>query len=145
MLDVDYCDPTTHDAIDVYDQGSQKAMTDDGIRSSHRWQVPNRSSTTLTISTMTYAAIRATGMMVVEAWVGMSRYGDGITFGCFLVSLFSSALLWISARYKWHRHGSLHPANGGGGSLSTGSAERSPSSCTNCLWDLWVRTIPYVG
>jgi len=34
---------------------------------------------------------------------------DGITFGCFLVSLFSSSLLWISARYKWRRHGFLPP------------------------------------
>ena len=38
--------------------------------------------------------IRATGMLVVGAWVRKSRYGDGITFGCFLLSLlFSSSLL----------------------------------------------------
>jgi len=41
--------------------------------------------------------------------VRKSRYGDGITFRCFLVSLFSSSLLWISARYKWRRHGLLPP------------------------------------
>jgi len=35
---------------------------------------------------------------------------DGITFGCFLVSLFSSSLLWISAQYKWHRHGFFPPS-----------------------------------
>jgi len=35
---------------------------------------------------------------------------DGITFGCFLVSLFSSSLLWISAQYKWRRHGFLPPS-----------------------------------
>jgi len=35
---------------------------------------------------------------------------DGITFGCFLVSLlFSSSLLWISALYKWRWHGFLSP------------------------------------
>jgi len=33
---------------------------------------------------------------------------DGITFGCFLASLFSSSLLRISARYKWRRHGFYH-------------------------------------
>jgi hypothetical protein len=31
-----------------------------------------------------------------------------MTFGCFLVSLFSSSLLWISARYKSRRHGFYH-------------------------------------
>jgi len=35
---------------------------------------------------------------------------DGITFGCVLVCLFSSSLLWISARYKWCRHGFLPPS-----------------------------------
>jgi hypothetical protein len=34
----------------------------------------------------------------------------GITFGCFLVSLFSSSVLWITALYKWHWHGFLPPA-----------------------------------
>jgi len=89
--------------------------------------------------------IRATGMMVIGAWVRKSRYGVGITFGCFLVSLFSSFLLWITARYKWCRHGFLPPANGGGVSPCTGSAERLPLSFTDQLWDLWVHTIAYVG
>ena len=60
------------------------------------------------IPTKTDAEIRAPDMMVVGAWVRKSRYGDAITFGCFLVYLFSSALLWISARYKWRRHGLYH-------------------------------------
>jgi len=30
---------------------------------------------------------------------------DGITFGCFLLSLFSPSLLRITARYRWHQHG----------------------------------------
>jgi len=66
--------------------------------------------------------------MVGGAWVqfGSGDMEDGITFGCFLVCLVSSSLLWISARYKWHRHGFLPPANGGGVSPGTGSAERSP-------------------
>jgi hypothetical protein len=33
-----------------------------------------------------------------------------MTFGCFLVSLFSSSLLWISARYKWRRRVFLQPS-----------------------------------
>jgi len=89
--------------------------------------------------------IRATGMMVVGAWVRQSRYAHGITFGCSLVSLFSSSVLWITARYKWRRHGFLPPANAGGVSPCTGSAERSPLSCTDRLWDLWVRMIAYIG
>jgi len=70
---------------------------------------------------------------------------DRITFGFFLVSLFCISLLRISARYKWRRHGYLPPANGGGVSPCAGSAERSPLSCTDRLWDLRVRTIAYVG
>jgi hypothetical protein len=34
---------------------------------------------------------------------------DGITFGCFLVSLFFFSSPWISARYKWRRDGLLPP------------------------------------
>jgi hypothetical protein len=34
---------------------------------------------------------------------------DGITFECFLVSVFSSSLLWISAQYKWRQHRFLPP------------------------------------
>ena len=89
--------------------------------------------------------IQATGMMVVGGWVRKLRYGDGITFGCFVVSLFSSSLLWITAQYKWHQRGFLPPANAGGVSPCTGSAERLPLSCTDRLWDLWVRTVAYVG
>jgi hypothetical protein len=37
------------------------------------------------------------------AWVrsGSGDMEDGITFGCFLVALFSSSLLWISAQYNF--------------------------------------------
>jgi len=49
--------------------------------------------------------IQSTGIMVIGAWVRKSRYGDGINFGCCHVSLFSCSHLWISARYKWCRHG----------------------------------------
>ena len=80
-----------------------------------------------------------------EYGFGSRDMEDRITFGCFLVSLFSSSLLWISARYKWRRHGFSPPATGGGVSPCAGSAERSPFSCTDRLWDLWVRTIAYVG
>jgi len=67
-----------------------------------------------------------------------------ITFGCFLVSLFSSSLLWISARYKWRQHGFLPSAYGGGVSTCTGSAKGLALSRTDQLRDLWVRTIVYV-
>jgi len=42
-------------------------------------------------------------------WVqfGCGDMQDGISFRRFLVSLFSSSLLWISAQYKWRRHGFL--------------------------------------
>jgi len=71
---------------------------------------------------------------------------DGFTFGYFFVSLlFSSSQLWISAQYKWRRHGFLPSADGGGASLCAGFAERSPLSCPDRLWDSWVCTIAYVG
>ena len=47
----------------------------------------------------------AAAMMDVGVWVRKSRYGDRITFGCFLVSLISSSLVWIWAQYKWLQHG----------------------------------------
>jgi len=70
-------------------------------------------STTLTIPTITYAEIYGLRVwMVGGVWVefGSGDMEDGITFGRFLVSLFSSSLLWISARYKWRRHGFLPPS-----------------------------------
>jgi hypothetical protein len=41
------------------------------------------------------------------------QYGSGDmevsgSIGRFLVSLFSSSLVWILARYKWRRHGFYH-------------------------------------
>ena len=38
----------------------------------------------------------------------------------------------------------LSPTNGGDVSLWAESAESSPLSCTNRMWDLWVHTIAYV-
>jgi len=63
--------------------------------------------------TMTYAGIYGLReWMVGGVWVqfGSGDMEDGITFGCFLLSLFSSSLLWISAQYKWRRHGFLPPS-----------------------------------
>ena len=50
--------------------------------------------------------------MVKGVWVqfGSGDMEDRITLGCFLVHLFSSTLRWISARYKWRRHGFLPPS-----------------------------------
>jgi hypothetical protein len=61
---------------------------------------------------MTYAEIYGLReWMVGGEWIqfGSGDMEDGMTFGCFLVSLFSS-LLCISARYKWRRHGFLPPS-----------------------------------
>jgi hypothetical protein len=63
------------------------------------------------------------------------------------LSLLSSLLFssyWIKAQYTWYPHGYLPPANVGGVSQYAGCAERSPLSCTDWFWDLWVRTIVYV-
>jgi len=43
---------------------------------------------------------------MVRKW----RYGGWDYFRMFLVSLFSPSLLWISARYKWRRHGFSPPS-----------------------------------
>jgi len=56
------------------------------------------------IPTMAYAKIQATEMMVIGVWFGSGDMDDGITFGCFLVDVLYSSLLWILARYKWRRH-----------------------------------------
>jgi len=120
---------------------------DAGSGSSHRCQVMSGSSITLTIPTMTYAEIRTTGMMVVGAWVWKWRYGDGITFGCFLVCLFSSSLLWISAQCKWRRHGFLPPSESvkWRWSFPVHRIHREVTlSDTNRLWNIWVHTIAYV-
>ena len=74
------------------------ATTDAGSGSSHQYRITSGSSTTPTIPTKTYAEIQTMGMMVNGAWVRKLRYGDGITFGCFLVSLFSSSLLLYGSR-----------------------------------------------
>jgi len=67
------------DMIDGYDQCRQRKF--------HRCQVMSGSTTTLTNSDNDLRrVIQSTGLMVVGAWVRKSRYGDGITFGCFLVS-----------------------------------------------------------
>jgi len=72
---------------------------------------------------------------------------DGITFGCFLVSLFSSSLLWITAQYKWRRHGFLPPSElvKWRWSFPVHRIHRKVTlSGTDRLWDLGVLTIAYV-
>jgi len=69
-------------------------------------------STTLTIPTMTYAEIRATGMMVIGAWVRKLRYGGRDhfwMFSGFSLRFFSSldlgpvqmALAWVFTTSQW--------------------------------------------
>jgi len=124
------------------------ATTDAGCGSSHRCRIMSGSSTTLMTPTMTHAEMYGLPVgMVGGVWVWKSRYGDGITFGCFLVSLFSSSLLWISARYKWRRHGIYHLriSVNGRWSFPVRQIDRKVTLLgTDRLWDLWVRTIAYV-
>jgi len=123
------------------------AMTDAGSGSSHQCQVMRGSSQLPWRNrTMTYpegSEIRE--WWSLGGWVRKSGYGDGITFRCFLVSLFSSSLLWITARYKWRWHWFLPSTNGGAVAPCARSAQRSPLSCSDRWWDLWVLTIAYVG
>jgi hypothetical protein len=115
------------------------ATTDDGSGSSHQCRVSSGSShqcrvtsgssTTLTIPTMTYAEIGATGMMVVGTWVRKSRYGDGITCGCFLC--LSSLLPFFGSRPSTNGVGMgfyhlQSQSSGGGFSPCARSTERSP-------------------
>jgi len=69
---------------------------------------------------------------------------DEITFGCFLFLSSLLPTLWISAWYTWRQHGFSPPTDVIGLSPCAGSSERSPLSCTDRLWDLWVHTIAYV-
>jgi hypothetical protein len=47
------------------------------------------------------------GCQTIRKW----RFHDGVTLDVpsFTSLLFTSLLLWISAQYKWHRHGFLPP------------------------------------
>jgi hypothetical protein len=63
------------------------------------------------------------------------------------VILFLSSLLWISARYKWRRHGFYHlriSVNGRWSFPVRRICRKVTLSGTDRLWDLWVRTIAYV-
>ena len=89
------------------------STTNDGSGSSHRCRIMSGCSTTLMILTMSDAEIyglREWMVGGVRVQFGSGDMEDGITLGCFLVSLSSSSLLWISARYKWRRHGFLPPS-----------------------------------
>jgi len=62
----------------------------------------------------------------------------------------SSLLLFIGSRPGIKRVGtgfatSRSQSMGGGVSPCARSGERLPLSCTDRLWDLWVRTVAYVG
>jgi len=68
-------------------------------------------------------------------------------FGCFLVSLFSSSLLWIFARHNWRRHEFYHlpiSVNGRWNFPVHRIHRKVTLSGTDRLWDLWVPTIAYV-
>ena len=95
--------------------------------------------------------LRATGMdgrwsMSLEVVVRRiwKQFGCFLLFLCFLL-ISALYFVWISARYKWRWHGFLPSANGDGVFPCAGSAKRSPLSCTDRLWDVWICTIAYVG
>jgi len=76
--------------------------------------------------------------------VEISRRDHFWMFSWFSVLFFSS---WISARYKWRRHGFYHLriSINGRWSFPVHRIHRKVTlSGTDWLWDLWVRTIAYV-
>jgi len=102
------------------------------------------------IPTMAYAEIYGLWeWMVGGVWVQFKSgdVEDGITFGCLF---FSSLLLFFGSRPGTNGvgmgfHHLRSKSSGGGCFPCAGSAERSPLSCSDRLWDLWVRTIAYIG
>jgi len=112
------------------------ATTDASSWRSQWYHVMSRSSTTLTIPTMTYVMTQATGIMIVGAWVRKLRYGGWDhfwMFSCFIACLcFSSLYL-----------GPVPPDNGGRVSLWARSAEQLPLHIL-ISWGthgfIWVRT-----
>ena len=76
-----------------------------------------------------------------------SRDMETGSLGDVFVPLFSSSLLWISAQYKWRRHGFLPPSESVKWRwiFPVHRIHRKVTlSGTDRLWDLWVRTIAYV-
>ena len=103
------------------------------------------------IPSMTYAVIYGLWeWMVGEVFV---QFGSGNIEGGSLLDVFlclSSLLLFFESQPGTNSVGTgfyhLQSQSGGGGfSPCAGSARRSPLSCTDRLWDIWVRTIAYVG
>ena len=141
-----------------YTQLPIRLMTTEGYNRCRQRKISSKSShkpkltTTLMIPMITYTKYTSYGYgWSVEYEFGSGGVEDMEAVQTFpFVPLFPSlhislSLLWISAWYKWRRHWFLPPTTGGEASLCTGSAKRSPLSCTDRLWDLWVRTIAYVG
>jgi hypothetical protein len=111
-------------AIDGYDwclQGQLLSMVYHAWKCSH----PDNSDNNLC------QKIQHMGLMIDGACNIMLRYGDGISFGCFLVSLFFSSLIWITGQSKRSQHGSVPPATVGGDSQFIRSANRTLVSIIN--------------
>jgi len=94
LLDVDEWDLTTHDWRIRWPM----AMNDAGSADSHWCQVTSRSSTTLTIPTMTYAEIRATGMDGRRARVHFGSGDMEVRMLWYVFLFLSSALLFFGSR-----------------------------------------------
>jgi len=121
-------------------------MTDAGCGSSHRCRIMSQSSKAVMILTMTHAEIYGLRIWIVGGvWVWKGRYGGWEhfwMFSCFSLLCFASrpGINSIVTGFTTSRFQSMR----GGGFLSTRSAERSPLSCTDRLWDIWVHMIAYV-
>jgi hypothetical protein len=68
--------------------------------------------------------------------LGGFRHDLEVLFSSLLFSSPSFSSYWISAQYKWRRHGFLPPTTGGGVFPCAGSTERSHLSGTDRLRDL---------
>jgi len=96
------------------------ATNDAGSRSSHWCQVTIGSSTTLTISTKTYAEIKAMGVMVVGAWVRKLKYRGRdhfwmfshfsalLFFSCLDLGPVQMVLAWVFTTRQWRWSFPMH-------------------------------------
>ena len=138
IFEINEWDTTMHHAIDLYAWWFPLAMNNAGMDSCHRCDVISGHSTTLMILTKKHTEMWTTchiacwQSLVVEIrrnWCarlgsggnglilflssGMEESNQlGVPVFCLFSSLFDTSwLLWILAKYKWHQHGNLPPAD----------------------------------
>jgi len=109
LPDVHKWDSKTHDGIDDPNQKSQIITNYACHNLSHSSQYLSRRSA-LEILTMITAKIWITEVIFAGGQMRKSRYGDGSTFGCYPVSVFSFSHPWIAGRLKWCWYWCIWPA-----------------------------------